>query len=395
MQDQARLQSLIDRLKLLPGLDARTFDRLLWELDQAGGGVTADLSGQVRVTVFDAKARDVQFLDAANAGRCVFHYVRAALSRDTARAAAGSQVVCVFVNDACSADVLEQLAALGVELIALRCAGFNHVDIDACQRLNLDVVRVPDYSPYAVAEFTVALMMTLNRRLHHAYQRNRSGNFVLDGLMGFDMHGKTVGVVGTGQIGRCTINILRGFGCRILAVDKYPNQQLLACPDVRYVDQDVLLRESNIVTLHVPLFPETYHLINREAIERMQPGVMLINTSRGGLVDTRALIAGLKSGQIGSAGLDVYEEEAGIFFHDLSDKVLTDDVLARLMTFSNVVVTSHQAFLTREAMANIADATVANIAEYAAGHRGPQLTNAVRPAAGAMSSRDTPRRARR
>lgn len=377
MQDQARLRSLIERLQLLPGLDVRTYDRLQWELDQAGAAVAADQSGQVRVTVFDAKARDVKFLDAANTGCCVFHYVRAALSRDTAPAAAGSKAVCVFVNDECSAEVLEQLAALGVELIALRCAGFNHVDIDACRRLNLDVVRVPDYSPYAVAEFTVALMMTLNRRLHHAYQRNRSGNFVLDGLMGFDMHGKIVGVVGTGQIGRCTINILRGFGCRILAVDKYPDKALLACPDVQYVDQEVLLRESDIITLHVPLFPSTYHLIDQAAIEQMKPGVMLINTSRGGLVDTRALIAGLKTGKIGSAGLDVYEEEAGIFFHDLSDKVLTDDVLARLMTFSNVVVTSHQAFLTREAMTNIADATVANIAEYAAGRRGAELTHAV------------------
>ncbi|MCU0958744.1 MAG: 2-hydroxyacid dehydrogenase [Pirellulaceae bacterium] len=378
MQDQARLQSLIERLKLLPGLDARTFDRVLLELDQAGAGGAPDPSGPVRVTVFDTKARDVEFLDAANAGRCVFHYVRAALSRDTAHAATNSKVVCVFVNDECSADVLEQLAALGVELIALRCAGFNHVDMDACRRLNLDVVRVPAYSPYAVAEFTVALMMTLNRRLHHAYQRNRSGNFVLDGLMGFDMHGKIAGVIGTGQIGRCTIDILRGFGCRILAVDKYPDKQLLACPDVQYVDQDVLLRESDIVTLHVPLFPETYHLINQGAIERMKPGVMLINTSRGGLVDTRALIAGLKSGKIGSAGLDVYEEEAGIFFHDMSDKVLTDDVLARLMTFNNVVVTSHQAFLTREAMANIADTTLANIAEYVAGRRGAELTHAIR-----------------
>jgi D-lactate dehydrogenase len=378
MQDQTRLQSLIERLKLLPGLDARTFDRVLLELDQGGAGGASDPNGQPRVTVFDTKARDVEFLDAANAGRCVFHYVRAALSRDTAHAATGSKVVCVFVNDECSAAVLEQLTALGVELIALRCAGFNHVDMEACQRRNLDVVRVPAYSPYAVAEFTVALMMTLNRRLHHAYQRNRTGNFVLDGLMGFDMHGKIAGVVGTGQIGRCTIDILRGFGCRILAVDKYPDKHLLASAEVQYVDQDVLLRESDIVTLHVPLFPETYHLINQGAIERMKPGVMLINTSRGGLVDTRALIAGLKSGKIGSAGLDVYEEEAGIFFHDMSDKVLTDDVLARLMTFNNVVVTSHQAFLTREAMANIADTTLANIAEYVAGRRGAELTHAIR-----------------
>jgi D-lactate dehydrogenase len=380
MQDQQRVTALIEKLKLLPGLDENTYQRWLVELAAHRDRAGYDSEDSVRVTVFDAKARDVEFLDAANRGLVVFHYVRAALNCDTAFAATGSQAVCIFVNDECHAEVLEKLAALGVELIALRCAGFNHVDIDACQRLNLDVVRVPDYSPYAVAEFTVALMMTLNRRLHHAYQRNRTGNFVLDGLMGFDMHGKIAGVIGTGQIGRCTIDILRGFGCRILAMDKYPHQQLLACPDVQYVDLDALLRESDIITLHVPLFPETHHLINQAAIEHMKQGAMLINTSRGGLIDTRALIAGLKSGKIGSAGLDVYEEEAGIFFHDLSDKVMTDDVLARLMTFNNVVVTSHQAFLTREAMANIADTTLANIEEYAAGRRGAELTHAVRRA---------------
>lgn len=377
MQDQERVTALIDRLKLLPGLDACTYRRLLQELEASRDRTGFDDQGRVRVTVFDAKARDVESFDAANNGRFLLHYVRAPLSLDTCLAAQDAKVVCVFVNDDCSAPVLERLSALGVELIALRSAGFNHVDLEACRRLNLSVVRVPAYSPYAVAEFTVALMMMLNRRLHVAYMRNRAGNFVLDGLTGFDMHGKTVGVIGTGKIGQCTIDILRGFGCRILAVDKQPHPQLLTTPGVEYVDVDRALGESDIITLHVPLFPETHHLINREAIDRMKPGVMLINTSRGGLVDTRALIDGLKSGRIGSAGLDVYEEEAGIFFHDMSDKVLTDDVLARLMTFNNVVVTSHQAFLTREALANIADTTLASVAQYAAGRRGHDLTYAV------------------
>ncbi len=377
MDDPQRVTALIDRLKLLPGLDENTYQRLLHELDAGRDRTGYDSAGRAHVTLFDARRRDVESFDAANNGRFLLHYVRAPLSRDTARAAEGSRVVCVFVNDDCGAEVLEQLAAMGVELIALRCAGFNHVDLDACRRLHLNVVRVPAYSPHAIAEFTVALMLMLNRRLHHAYLRNRSGNFVLDGLTGFDMFGKTVAVVGTGRIGQCTISILRGFGCHILAVDKYPNPQLAQTAGVQYVDLDRALPESDIITLHVPLFPETHHLINRAAIERMKRGVMLINTSRGGLVDTRALIAGLKSGKIGAAGLDVYEEEAGIFFHDMSDKVLTDDVLARLMTFNNVVVTSHQAFLTREALANIAQTTLANIAEFVAGRRGSELTHSV------------------
>ncbi len=377
MHDQQRVTALIERLKLLSGLDEGTYQRVLQELESSRDDGGADAAGRVRVTLFDAKARDVESFDAAHGGRLLLHYVRAPLSCDTVWAAQGSKVVCVFVNDHCDAEVVERLAALGVELIALRCAGFNHVDLQACQRHQVSVVRVPAYSPYAIAEFTVALMMMLNRRLHHAYLRNRSGNFVLDGLTGFDMHGKTVGVIGTGKIGQCAINILRGFGCRILAVDKVPHPQLLQSPHVTYVDLPDLLPQSDIITLHVPLFPDTHHLINRAAIERMKTGVMLINTSRGGLVDTRALIDGLKSGKIGSAGLDVYEEEAGIFFHDMSDKVLTDDVLARLMTFNNVVITSHQAFLTREALANIAETTVANIAEFAAGRRGRELTHAV------------------
>lgn len=385
MQDRERVTNLIERLKLLPGLDEGTYQRFLHELELSRDRVGLRSDGLVRVTLFDTKARDVESFDAANRGRFLLHYVRAALSLDTARAAEGSRAACIFVNDACDAAVVERLAELGVDLIALRCAGFNNVDMQACDRCGIQVVRVPAYSPYAVAEFTIALMMVLNRRIHHAYARNRTGNFVLDGLIGFDMHGKTVGVVGTGKIGQCVVDILLGFGCRVLAFDKFPHPQLQSRPGVQYVDLPRLFAESDVITLHVPLFPDTHYLINREAIAQMKPGVMLVNTSRGGLIDSRALIEGLKSAKIGSAALDVYEEEAGIFFHDMSDKVMTDDVLARLMTFNNVIVTSHQAFLTREALANIAETTLANIEEFIQGKRGKELANSV------MSGSDAPR----
>jgi D-lactate dehydrogenase len=262
-------------------------------------------------------------------------------------------------------------------MIALRCAGFNNVDLAACERHGLSVTRVPAYSPYAVAEHAVALMMTLNRRLHRANNRVREGNFSLSGLVGFDMHAKTAGVIGTGKIGKCLIHILAGFGCRILAHDMYPDAQLVERSGVRYVPLDELLAESDVISLHAPLTRETRHMIGAEAIAKMKRGVMLINTSRGALIDTPALLEGLKSGQIGNAGLDVYEEESEYFFEDLSDRVITDDVLARLMTFNNVIVTSHQAFLTQEALNNIADITLENIREYELGKRGSALTNRV------------------
>ena len=378
MNDQERLAAFLDKIKSVDGLDERRFQRLTAELEQAADRVGYDDQGRLKVAVFDAKSYDIQSFDRRNNGRYAVHSIRASLNEATAHAAEGYKVVCIFVNDTCDAPVVKALASLGVELIALRCAGFNNVDLKACQQHSLSVVRVPAYSPYAVAEHTVALMMMLNRRLHQAYQRNRAGYFVLEGLTGFDMRGKTVGVIGTGKIGQCTIDILLGFGCRILAFDKFPSEELAARENVQYVGLEQLLSESDIVTLHVPLFAETHHLINASTIEQMKDGVMLINTSRGALVDTRALIGGLKSGKIGFAGLDVYEEEAGIFFHDISDKVLTDDVLARLMTFNNVVVTSHQAFLTHEALANIAETTFANIEEFAQGKRGAEMTNAVR-----------------
>ncbi len=379
MDDRQRLDSFLETASSVKGLDPRRYERLLAELQRPSVADGHDEAGRLKIAMFDARSYDLRSFERSNRDRFAIHAVTAALNPDTAHAAAGCLVVCLFVNDQCDAPIVEMLASLGVELIALRCAGFNHVDLQACRQHGISVVRVPAYSPYAVAEHTVALMLMLNRHLHQAYVRNRSGYFVLDGLTGFDMRGKTVGVIGTGKIGESLINIMRGFGCRVLAHDKFPNEKLAACEGVTYTETDQLFAESDIVSLHVPLFPETNHLINDSTIDKMKTGVMLINTSRGGLIDTRALIQGLKSGKIGSAGLDVYEEEAGIFFHDISDKVLTDDVLARLMTFNNVVITSHQAYLTHEALANIADTTLANIEEFQAGKRQAELTHYVGP----------------
>ncbi len=299
-------------------------------------------------------------------GHSITHFdVR--LTEQTAALAAGFPVVCAFVNDRLTSPVLELLAATGTRLIALRSAGFNHVDLEAASRLGIRVVRVPEYSPHAVAEHALALILSLNRKIHRAHNRVREGNFSLEGLVGFDLHGKTVGVIGTGRIGAAFARILSGFGCRVLAYDQTPDSELEKLPQLRYVDLPELFRESQILSLHVPLTPTTRHLINEKAIEEMQPGVMLINTGRGALMDTRALIQGLKSGKVGSAGLDVYEEEEGVFFEDLSNEVLQDDILARLLTFPNVLMTSHQAFLTNEALSNIAETTLKNVSEFEAG----------------------------
>ena len=377
MDDRQRLEAFLARAEAAGGLDERRYQSLLAELERPDVPTGYDEQGRLRIAMFDAKSYDVESFAQANENRFAIHPLDTSLNADTAKAAAGCTVVCIFVNDRCDREVVRVLAGLGIELIALRCAGFNNVDLAACAEFGISVVRVPAYSPYAVAEHTVALMLMLNRRLHQAYLRNRAGYFVLEGLTGFDMRGKTVGVVGTGQIGRCVVDILCGFGCEVLAFDKFENAEIAAHEDVRYVPLEELFASSDIITLHLPLFPETHYLINAQAIDRMRDGVMVINTSRGGLIDTQALIAGLKRGKIGFAGLDVYEEEAGIFFQDLSNKVLTDDVLARLMTFNNVVVTSHQAFLTREALANIARTTLDNVAEFAAGKRGAELSHAV------------------
>jgi D-lactate dehydrogenase len=255
-----------------------------------------------------------------------------------------------------------------VRLLALRCTGFNNVDLDAAKALGLAVTRVPIYSPYAVAEHVVALLLTLNRKIHRAYNRVREMNFALQGLVGFDLHGKTAGIVGTGKIGRITAQILRGFGMRVLAYDPFPGHEWAQQHAVEYVDSETLAASSDVVSLHVPLTRETHHLIRRETLARMKPGAILINVSRGALIDTTALIEALKSGQLGGVALDVYEEEEGIFFEDLSGIVLQDDELARLLTFPNVLITSHQAFLTREALSDIARTTVTNLRALADGH---------------------------
>jgi len=301
------------------------------------------------------------------------------LTLDTAPLATGFRVIVVSANDCLDESVLEALHELGVELIALRCAGYNNVDLATCARLGISVARVPAYSPYAVAEHAVALMMALNRRTHRAHTRVRDGNFSLGGLVGFDMHGKTAGVIGTGKIGVCLLDILRGFGCELLAHSRTEKQNLVDRLGLRYVERDELLAQSDIISLHCALTPDTYHMIDADSIAKMRDGVMLINTARGGLIDTPALLDGLKSGKIGYAGLDVYEEEAEYFYKDLSDSVIEDDTLARLTTFSNVMVTGHQGSLTDTAQRNMAETTLENIREFELGRRGRELTNTVLP----------------
>lgn len=340
--------------------------------------MSQDLDNRFKVAVFDSKPYVEDVFAARNPFNFRYQFFPVRLSLETVSLAAGFKAVCPFVNDSLDAAVVQELAGMGVELIALRCAGYNNVDIDACERCNIAVTRVPAYSPHAVAEHAVALMLTLNRRVNRAYNRVRDGNFSLSGLVGFDIHGKTVGVVGAGKIGRCLLRIMWGFGCRLLAYDKYPTPDLSENLGVEFVEIDTLLAESDIISLHAPLMPATHHMINAEAIARMKPGVMIINTSRGALIDTAALVEGLKSQRIGYAGLDVYEEESEYFFEDFSDQVMTDDLLARLTTFNNVVITSHQAFLTAEALANITDTTVENIRAFQLGSRGEELVNRVR-----------------
>jgi D-lactate dehydrogenase len=317
----------------------------------------------MKVAVFSTKKYDREFLRAANASRHELRFFEPHLNEETVGLATGSQAVCVFVNDQVNAAVIARLHSLGVRLIALRCAGYNNVDLAAATKHDITVVRVPAYSPYAVAEHTIALMLALNRKLHRAYNRVREGNFALDGLLGFDMHGKTVGIIGTGQIGAVVAQILTGFGCPIVAFDPFPNE---ACRSlgVRYVELNELFAQSDIISLHCPLTPENKYIISDTAIARMKNGVMLINTSRGAPLDTVAIIEGLKSGKIGYLGLDVCEEEEEIFFEDRSGLILSDDVFARLLTFPNVIITGHQAFFTREALLNIAATTIENIAKF-------------------------------
>jgi D-lactate dehydrogenase len=319
----------------------------------------------VQVSIFSAKAYDRAFLTAASADAGLdLRFLTPRLSAETAALADGSDAVCVFVNDQVDAAAIARLAQGGVRLIALRCAGFNNVDLAAAAAAGIAVCRVPAYSPDAVAEHTVALILTLNRKTHRAWARVREGNFELEGLLGFNLRGKTAGVVGTGRIGAALCPILQGFGCRVLAHDPAPDPDLVA-RGVQYLPLDDLLAASDIVSLQCPLTPATHHLIDDAAVARMKPGAMLINTSRGAVIDTRAVIRGLKSGHIGALGIDVYEEEGDLFFEDLSDRFIPDDVFARLLTFPNVLVTGHQAFFTDTALTQIAQTTVANIAAFA------------------------------
>ena len=333
----------------------------------------------MKITFFGTQPYDRDSFDRANATlgfECNYH--RSHLNLNNVALAQDTDVVCIFVNDTADAETIDRLAAMGVKLIALRCAGFNNVDLNAAARHRIPVVRVPAYSPYAVAEYAVALMLALNRKIHRAYWRTRDGNFSLHGLLGFDMHGKTAGIVGTGQIAKVLIRILKGFGLNILAYDLYPDREFAANEGVEYVPLEQLFRQSDIISLHCPLTEQTRYMINEKAIDQMKEGMMLINTGRGQLIHTEALIEGLKKKKIGSAGLDVYEEEAAYFYEDTSDRIMGDDMLARLLSFNNVIVTSHQGFFTREALDNIAHTTLQNVRDFSDGRR---LTNEVRPGA--------------
>lgn len=318
----------------------------------------------MKIAFFDAKPYDRASFDRfAEARGLTIKYYETRLTPDTVSLARGADAVCAFVNDTVNAEVIDRLVELGISVLALRCAGFNNVDMQYAYG-KLHVFRVPAYSPYAVAEHAMALLLTSVRRIHKAYIRSRDFNFSLNGLTGFDLHGKTVGIVGTGRIGRVFADICRGFGMRILAYDKFPTEGFADGERVRYVELDELLRESDIISLHCPLTEETHHVIDRAALEKCRRGVVLINTSRGALVDAEALLESIKARKVGAACLDVYEEEADLFFEDNSGHILEDDTLARLISMPNVIVTSHQAFLTEEALSNIAETTVNNVADF-------------------------------
>ena len=317
----------------------------------------------MKIAFFDTKPYDKPSFEKYGAEKGIeFKYFETKLNEDTVELASGYDGVCVFVNDTVNAAVIDRLYEMGVKIVALRCAGFNNVDMKHAFG-KVHVLRVPAYSPYAVAEHTMAMLLTSVRRIHKAYIRTRDFNFSLSGMTGFDLHGKTVGVIGTGRIGRVFIDICRGFGMKVLAYDKFPTEGLDNGDTVRYVSLDELLESSDIISLHCPLTEDTYHVIDSQAIEKCRRGVVILNTSRGALVDAEALLAGIKSRKVGAACLDVYEEESDFFFEDFSGHILEDDVLARLISMPNVIVSSHQPFLTEEALSNIAQTTVNNIAE--------------------------------
>jgi D-lactate dehydrogenase len=318
-----------------------------------------------KIAFFDTKPYDREFFTPYS-DEFSFSFFEEKLNEHTVEKASGHHAVCVFVNDTVNKAVIDSLCDMGVEVVALRCAGYNNVDFSAAYN-RIHIVRVPAYSPYAVAEHALALIMTLNRKTHRAYRQTREGNFSITGLMGFDMHGKTAGIIGTGAIGKKMISILQGFGMDICAYDPFPDTQYAQEAGIAYVSLFDLYEQSDIISLHCPLVEDTYHMINEEALSRMKHGVYIVNTSRGGLVDSEALIRHLKNGKIGAAALDVYEEESEYFFEDLSQEVISDDVLARLMFFPNVLITSHQAFFTREALTNIAKTTVGNLQDFFSG----------------------------
>ena len=328
----------------------------------------------MKIAVFSAKRYDREFLDAANVAEGhVLKYFDAPLDSESVGLAAGFDAVCIFVNDKADAEVLAALKQGGTGLVALRCTGFNNVDLKAAAQLGIKVVRVVTYSPYSVAEHAVALVLAINRKIHRAYNRTRDSNFALDGLMGFDLHGKKVAVVGTGKIGRVFAKIMLGFGCEVIGYDKYPSPEFEAL-GARYAEPGEIGKSADIVSLHCPLTPETHHIINAESLARAKRGALLVNTSRGGLVDTEAVIEALKSGQLGGLAIDVYEQEAGLFFRDLSNAIVTDDVLQRLISFPNVIVTGHQAFFTREAITTISETTLRSATQYA---KGQALTDEI------------------
>lgn len=328
----------------------------------------------IKIAFYDTKPYDVtSFEKEVPDDRYEITWFKSRLSVDNVKLTEGYDVVCIFVNAEVNDVIIDKLIGYGVKMIALRCAGFNNVDIKYAYG-KIPVVRVPAYSPYAVAEHTVALMLSLNRKIHRAYYRTRDSNFSISGLEGFDLYGKTAGVIGAGKIGRILIDILKGFGMNILAYDTWQDEEYAKQKGFIYADLDTIYRESDVISLHCPMTKESHHMINADSIAKMKDGVMLINTSRGHLIDTSALIAGLKNKKIGTAGLDVYEEEADYFFEDFSGSTVTDDTLARLLTFNNVIVTSHQAFLTKEALSNIAQTTYKNIEQFI---NGEELENEV------------------
>ncbi len=322
----------------------------------------------MKIAVFDTKPYDREYLLAQSEGAGLdWQFYDFRLSKETAYAANGCDAVCIFVNDRCDESVILALQQAGVRLIALRCAGFNNVDLHAAKQQGIQVVRVHAYSPHAVAEHTIALLLAVNRKIHRAYNRVREQNFSLAGLVGFDIVGKRVGIVGTGKIGRATAEIFRGFGATVVACDEYPLREWGMERGVEYTDLETVLKTSDIVSLHVPLTEQTAHMINDTTLAKMKRGVVILNTSRGKLIDTAALIRALKGGQVGAVALDVYEEEEGVFFEDLSGQILLDDELARLMTFPNVLLTAHQAFLTVEALSEISRITITNLQAFRAG----------------------------